>query len=63
MVFLCGLEYGIVTLGQTLEVLGTLVICGVVFGTLLCGVFDVLHKLMKTRMKHHVIASKPFIGR
>ena len=41
----------------------TLVVGGIVFGTLMCGVFDVLNKLTILRVLDHGIANKPFMGR
>ena len=41
----------------------TLEVGGMVFGTLMCGVFDVLNKLKILRVLDHVFAKTPFIGR
>ena len=45
------------------EVLGTLVVGGVVFDTLKCGAFDVLKRLKNLRVLYHVFANNPIIGR
>ena len=41
----------------------TLVVGGMVFGTFMCGVFDVLNKLKILRVLDHGIANKPIMGR
>ena len=41
----------------------TLVVGGMVFGTLMCAVFDVLNKLNILRLLDHGIANKPIMGR
>ena len=39
----------------------TLVVGGMVFGTLMCGVFDVLNILNNVRVLDHEFANKPII--
>ena len=41
----------------------TLVVSGMVFGTLMCGVFDVLDILKNLRVLDQEFANKPIIGR
>ena len=41
----------------------TLVVGGMVFCTLMCGVFDILNKLKILRVLDHGIANKPIMGR
>lgn len=41
----------------------TLVVSGMVFGTLMCGVFDVLDTLNNLRVLDQEFANKPIIGR
>ena len=41
----------------------TLVVGGMVFGTLMCGVFDILNILKNLRVLDQEFANKPIIGR
>ena len=41
----------------------TLIVGGMVFGTLMCGVFDVLDILKNLRVLDQEFANKPIIGR
>ena len=41
----------------------TLIAGGMVFGTLMCGVFDVLFKLNNLRVLNQEFSHKPIIGR
>ena len=41
----------------------TLVVSGMVFGTLMCGVFDVLDILKNLRVLDQEFANKPIIGK
>ena len=45
------------------EYFETLVVGGMVFGTLMCGVFDVLNILKNLRVLDQEFANKPIIGR
>ena len=45
------------------EYFETLVVGGMVFFTLMCGVFDILDKLKILRVLDHGIANKPIMGR
>ena len=45
------------------EYFETLVVGGMVFGTLMCGVFDVLDILNNLRVLDQEFANKPIIGR
>ena len=48
------------TLKKTFE---TLVVGGMVFGTLMCGVFDVLEILKNLRVLDQEFANRPIVGR
>ena len=41
----------------------TLVVGGMVFGTLMCGVFNVMNKLKILRVLDYGFANKPIMGR
>ena len=41
----------------------TLLVGGMVFGTLMCGVFDVLDILKNLRVLYQEFSNKPIIGR
>ena len=45
------------------EYFETLVVSGMVFGTLMCGVFDVLDILKNWRVLDQEFSNKPIIGR